>query len=84
MHVDDGLDIGPSSMNRRVDIKAGRVNKMHVASNDMAIVVDENKIIWSHVVETPAEGIDPKVVGKLGVANCHMATSALVAIALRA
>ena len=83
MHVHDGLNIWTGSVDAGMYVEPSRVDNVHVAPNHVAFIIDQNKVFGSHMVEASAKWIDPEVIRKLGVADSHMATRALISVTLR-
>lgn len=76
-----GNDIRTSLVYMRMNNKAGGVNGVHIASNNHAFGVDQAEIVWFDVCKASAVRVDPEMIRKDGVADCHVASSALVIIA---
>ncbi|MEY4362599.1 MAG: hypothetical protein RL391_1905, partial [Actinomycetota bacterium] len=68
--------IGSRLMNRRVDHECRPIHR-HVAMDDFAMMIHEEKIADPHVAERQTERIDPEVIGLLGVAHGDVAGHAL-------
>lgn len=58
--------------------REGRTVDAVAALDDLAVVVDEQQVADLDVLEGDAEGVDPEVVGELGVAGGDVAGDALL------
>ena len=72
-----GHDVGPGGMDLRVDDERRRVHRAP-AFDDLALVVDEEEVGHPDVPEVHGEGVDPEVVGELGVAGGDVSGHAFV------
>ena len=69
-------DVGPGGVHGGVDGEGRRVHRA-VALDHLARVAHEDQIRDAHVAEAHAEGVDPEVVGQLGIARRDVAGHAL-------
>jgi hypothetical protein len=83
MAVDSGVYVRPCFVDRGVDDIPGWIDGMHVPTFlDLAVFADEDEIFRSHVAERLSVWVDPKMVRHDWVADCDVASSAFVVIAL--
>lgn len=71
------VDIGPRSVNGRMDGKRRRVNRL-VTLDDKAAFIDEDEIRDADLAKVLGQGVQPKVVRVDGVADGNVASDAFV------
>ena len=76
VRVGGGDDVGAGGVHGGVDGEGGRVHRP-AALDDLAGVAHQDQVGDADVAEAHAEGIDPEVVGQLGIASRDVAGDAL-------
>lgn len=71
MGVRSGDHFGAGLVHCGVQHKGSPVER-HIANDNIAVMVDQQKIARLHVAEALAERVDPEVIGQDGVTGGHM------------
>ena len=72
-----GVDVGPRLMQPRVDREGSAVQEVDLAMlDDVAFVIDAHQIGDADVAKRNAGGVQPEMIGILGIAHRNVASAA--------